>query len=69
MAPRRKETTEEIELEEPDTDYSESYRALARALSGEGKPLVDPKEAMRVMKVMEAAFKSWETGREISVDI
>ncbi len=69
MAPRRKETTEEIDLTEPDTDYSESYRALVRALEGNGKPLVDPSEAMRVMKVMEAAFESWETGREISVDI
>ncbi len=69
MAPRRRETTEEITLKEPHTDYSESYRALVNALEGKGKPLVDPIEAMRVMKVMEAAFLSWETGKEISINV
>lgn len=69
MAPRRKDTVEEIQLQEPDNDYTMTYQALIDALEGKGKPLVDPAEAMRVMKVMEASFRSHETGEAIHVTI
>lgn len=69
MAPRRKETTEEIPLVEPDTDYTRSYKAIIDALEGNGKPLVDPKEALRVVKVIEATFESFETGKAIETNI
>lgn len=58
MAPRPKHTVEEIKLEEPTTDYTQTYHALADAIEGNGAPLVDPAEAMRVMRVMEASFES-----------
>lgn len=58
MAPRPKHTVEEIKLEELTTDYTQTYHALADAIEGNGAPLVDPAEAMRVMRVMEASFES-----------
>ncbi len=69
MAPRPKHTIEEIKLEEPTTDYSQTYRALADAMEGNGKPLVDPAEAMRVMRVMEASFASSKENKVIPVSI
>ncbi len=69
MAPRRKETTKEITLKEPETDYSETYRALVAAKEGKGAPLVDAIETLRVMQVMEAAFKSWDTGEVVKTEI
>ncbi len=69
MAPRPKHTIEEIKLEEPTTDYTKSYRALADAIEGNGTPLVDPAEAMRVMQVMEASFESSRKNEVIHVTI
>jgi len=69
MAPRRKDTTEEIELVEPDTDYTKTYQNLIDRIEGKAEILVKPEEAMRVMKVMEAAFESHETGKAIELNI
>ncbi len=69
MAPRPKHTIEEIKLEEPKTDYTQSYHALADAIEGNGAPLVDPAEAMRVMRVMEASFESSRKNEVIHLTI
>jgi predicted dehydrogenase len=69
MAPRRKDTVEEIKLAEPDTDYAKTYHNLIDCIEGKGQILVKPEEAMRVMKVMEASFLSHETGKAIEVNI
>ena len=65
MAPRAKDTIEEIALD-PDkyfSDYDVFYRNLADVLDGTAELRVKPEEAMRVMKVMEAAFESDRTGQ------
>ena len=67
MAPRAKDTIEEIALD-PDkyfSDYDVFYRNLADVLDGTAELRVKPEEAMRVMKVMEAAFESDRTGQAI----
>ncbi|MPN57259.1 hypothetical protein SDC9_204953 [bioreactor metagenome] len=63
MAPRAKDTIEEIELDGNRwfSDYDIFYRNLADALDGTAELRVKPAEAMRVMKVMEAAFESDRT--------
>ena len=67
MAPRAKDTIEEIALD-PDkyfSDYDVFYRNLADVLDGTAELRVKPEEAMRVMKVLEAAFESDRTGQAI----
>ena len=67
MAPRAKDTLEEISFsgDGVETDYDVYYRDLAAYFDGKGELKVKPEEAMRVMKVMEAAFESDRTGETI----
>lgn len=60
MAPRAKDTIEEITLNPDDywADYDAFYRNVAAALDGTEEIRVKPAEAMRVTKIMEAAFES-----------
>lgn len=71
MAPRAKDTIEEIELDgdlwKPDFDIF--YRNLADFLDGTAELRVKPEEAMRVMKIMEAAFESDRTRSVIKCEI
>ena len=67
MAPRAKDTIEEIPLD-PDkyfSDYDIFYRNLADVLDGKAELRVKPEEAMRVMKVMEASFESDKLGQAV----
>lgn len=71
MAPRNPETIEIIELTEP-TDVVDNldtvYKQLIDAI--EGKELkINPEQALRVVKVMEAAFESAKTGMAINTEI
>lgn len=71
MAPRDPNTVETIELTEP-TDVTDNldpvYEQLVNAI--EGAPLtIKPEETLRVVRVMEAAFKSHETNDTIHTDI
>lgn len=68
MAPRAKDTVEETLLNPDDfqADYDAYYRNIADVLDGTAEPLVKPEEAMRVMKVMEAAFESHRTGQVVN---
>lgn len=71
MAPRAKDTTEEIALD-PDRfegDYDITYRNLAAVLDGTEELLVKPEETLRVMKIMEAAFESDRTGQAILCEL
>ena len=67
MAPRAKDTLEEIPLNPDDfqADFDIFYRNLADVLDGTAELRVKPAEAMRVMKVMEASFESDRTGQAI----
>ena len=71
MAPRSADTVDVIELTEP-TDVVDNldpvYIQLVDAIEG-GELKIKPEQALRVVKVMEAAFKSAETGEAIKTNI
>ncbi len=71
MAPRDPSTVEEIALSEPEgieDNLDPTYRQLVDAI--EGAPLkILPEQALRVVRVMEAAFKSAESGNAIHTNI
>lgn len=71
MAPRSPETVEVIELSEPEDvvdNLDVVYNQLVCAIEG-GELSIKPEEAMRVVKVMEAAFLSAETKEVIHCEI
>jgi predicted dehydrogenase len=72
MAPRRPESTEEIILEEP-MDVEDSitlvYDGFIDAIEGKAALTITPEQALRVMKVMEAAFESDTTKMAMPVMI
>lgn len=72
MAPRNPNSTETILLSEP-TDVIDNltvvYNQLLDCVEGKAELTIKPAEALRVMKVMEAAFQSHETGDAIHTNI
>ncbi len=69
MAPRPRETTEELPLPEVSTDWSNYYRNVLAAMDGKEELIVKPEEALRVMKVVDAIFESQRQGQSISCHI
>ena len=72
MAPRDESTVETIKISAPEDvvdDLTSIYNPLVAKLDGEGEVAVTPEQALRVIKVMEASFKSAETGMAINTDI
>lgn len=71
MAPRDPSTVEVITLSEP-LDVVDNldpvYEQMVEAIEG-GELKIKPEQALRVVKVMEAAFKSHETGEAIKTNI
>lgn len=72
MAPRNERSVETIELSEP-TDVVDNltvpYDQLIDAIEGKAELTIKPEQALRVMKVMEAAFESWEKKEAIKTNI
>ena len=62
MAPRDAKTTEEIFIPRPASDVHEFYRNVCLAIDGKAEQIVKHAQVMRVMKIMEAAFRSDELG-------
>lgn len=65
MAPRSEHSTERIELSKPEDivdDMSAVYDQFFDAVEGKAPLTITSAQAMRVMKVMEAAFRSAESG-------
>lgn len=60
MAPRTEETIRRYPLPRVESDVRDYYRNIARAIRGEEKQLVTHAQMMRVMRLMEACFKSAE---------
>ena len=60
MAPRTEETIQRYPLPKVTSDVRDYYRNIARAIRGEEKQLVTHAQMMRVMRLMEACFKSAE---------
>jgi predicted dehydrogenase len=49
--------------------YTDFYNKLAKALAGEGDVPVNPAESARVIRLVELAMQSSETGRTLDVDV
>ena len=56
MAPRPKESIEELPLEVAQCDPRDYYRNFAAAMRGEEELIVKPEESLEVMRVIDAAF-------------
>jgi len=68
MAPRPKETLEELPLPEVKTDWTDYYKNIMAYLDGKAELIVKPGEVRKVMQVMTAIFESSETGETIKID-
>ncbi|MBE6596215.1 MAG: Gfo/Idh/MocA family oxidoreductase [Ruminococcaceae bacterium] len=68
MAPRDEKTTTESYIERPVSDVHDFYRNYCKAIRGEAEMIVTHAQLMRVMKVMEAAFKSDELGMPVKLE-
>ena len=70
MAPRTDKSTVEHSLPHIECDeWVEYYGNYVNAIEGKEDLLVKPEQAMRVMRVMEAAFESHEKNEVIKTDI
>ena len=72
MAPRNKFSTETIEFEFPEDvtdDLTVVYDQFIDAVEGKAELTIKPEQALRVMRVMEAAFESAEKKTTIDVNI
>lgn len=72
MAPRNANSTETITLTEPVDvvdDLTVVYSQLLDCVEGKAELTIRPAQALRVMKVMEAAFQSHETGEAVHISI
>lgn len=72
MAPRNANSTETIEISEP-LDVIDGlpvvYDGFIDAIEGKAELKITPQQALRVLKVMEAAFVSGETGEAVKTNI
>lgn len=69
MAPRPKESIEELPLPAIETDARDYYLMFKAADEGTGPLTVTPEQALRVMKVIDAVFESSTKGCSISMNI
>ena len=68
MAPRDGKTIAEYEVPQPESDVHDFYRNFAAAIDGKAEQIVTHAQMLRVMKVMEAAFKSDALGTPVEID-
>ncbi len=72
MAPRNKNSTETIEISEP-LDVVDNltvvYDQMIDAIEGKAELTIKPEQALRVMRVMEAAFESDEKKIAVQTEI
>ena len=68
MAPRDKETISESSIPSPTSDVHDFYRNVCAAMDGKETQLITHAQLRRVMKVMEAAFKSDELGVPVAIE-
>lgn len=69
MAPRTAETIQEFPLPAICADVKDFYRNFVRAMAGQEQPIVTHSQIRRVMKLMEAVFRSGETGQAVRESI
>ena len=71
MAPRPKETLEELPLPElePGCEWENFYRNVCGVIDGTEELIVRHDQMLRVMQVVEAGFRSAEAGHSVPVEI
>ncbi len=69
MAPRDELTIDSYEIERPTSDVHDFYRNFVKAIDGKEEQLIKNCEVRRVLQVMECAFKSWDEGAALNVNI
>lgn len=74
MAPRSEQSTETFTFTEDDVDnivdnVTVVYSQFIDKIEGKAELTITAEQALRVMKVMEAAFESAETGKSITTNI
>ena len=67
FAPRPDNVKLESELPEVQADWSEYYKNVRDAIDGKAELIVQPWQVRKVLKVIEAAFQSAETGNLVSL--
>ena len=68
MAPRDEKTITQHEVERPASDVHNFYRNFCLAIDGKAEQIVTQPQLMRVMKLMEASFRSDAEGVPVAVD-
>jgi scyllo-inositol 2-dehydrogenase (NADP+) len=66
MAPRTDETIDTFDLPKVESDVRDFYRNLIKACHGEAEQIVKHDQMMRVMKLMEAIFRSAKENQVIT---
>jgi len=70
MAPRPRETTEEIPIPQVNPQWSDFYNNVCSVIEDNNNELiVKPEEALRVMKVIDALFESAKTHSSVECNI
>ena len=72
MAPRNPNSVETITISEPmdvEDNLNPVYWQMVDAIEGKAELTIKPEEALRVIKVMEAAMQSWENNEVIKLHI
>ena len=69
MAPRPKQTTLETELPDLQSDAADYYHNIADVLDNKAELIVKPEQALRVMRVIDAAFESQRLGHGVPCNI
>ena len=68
MAPRDNSTIAEHEVPLPASDVHNFYRNVCAALDGKETQLITHAQQLRIMRVMEAAFRSDELGVPVAIE-
>ena len=69
MAPRKKETIEELSLPEVQTSWTDFYNNIVDVIDNGADLIVKPEQSLRVMKVIDAGFESERIGKSIRVNV
>ena len=67
FAPRPDNVKLESELPDVEADWSEYYKNVRDAIDGKAELIVQPWQVRKVLKTIEAAFRSAETGELVSL--
>jgi predicted dehydrogenase len=69
MLPRPKYTTKTLKLPKGKGEWVDLYRNIVAAINGKAELIVKPEQALRVMKVIDAAFASDKSGKAVTTGI